>query len=172
MQPGLEPKVLFCPGWRGRMIRIIGWRVKPTRPPRRQIRLTMQELTIRRPDDWHLHLRDGAQLAAVLPFTAQRFARAVVMPNLDPPVTTAAAGMAERKIKMKRATALNGEGSINEYFSRMDIRFMVLFLICNKIITLGPCDAHSVNPETPCPGSNSSGPADRKVDPPVRYPVR
>ncbi|MBC7942594.1 MAG: dihydroorotase, partial [Chitinophagaceae bacterium] len=47
-------------------------------------------LTIRQPDDWHLHLRDGAALAAVLPFSARQFARAVVMPNLKPPVTTAA----------------------------------------------------------------------------------
>jgi dihydroorotase len=51
---------------------------------------------MRRPDDWHLHLRDGAALAAVLPFTAARFARAVVMPNLDPPVTTTAAALAYR----------------------------------------------------------------------------
>jgi len=48
-------------------------------------------LRIRRPDDWHLHLRDGVQLAAVLPFTAARFARALVMPNLRPPMTTTAA---------------------------------------------------------------------------------
>ena len=48
-------------------------------------------LTLRRPDDWHLHLRDGAQLAAVLPFTARQFARALVMPNLRPPMTTVAA---------------------------------------------------------------------------------
>src|SRR5690349_18900119 len=46
------------------------------------------EIEIRRPDDWHLHLRDGAAMAAVLPFTAARFARAIVMPNLKPPVTT------------------------------------------------------------------------------------
>ena len=45
-------------------------------------------LTLRRPDDWHLHLRDGDSLRAVLPFTARQFARAVVMPNLKPPVTT------------------------------------------------------------------------------------
>ena len=57
----------------------------------------MQELTIRRPDDWHLHLRDGAALKAVLPFTAQRFARAIVMPNLTPPVTTTAAALAYRE---------------------------------------------------------------------------
>jgi dihydroorotase len=49
---------------------------------------TAQQLTIRRPDDWHLHLRDGATLAAVLPFTARSFARAIVMPNLRVPVTT------------------------------------------------------------------------------------
>lgn len=48
-------------------------------------------LTLRRPDDWHLHLRDGQQLAAVLPFTARQFARALVMPNLKPPMTTTAA---------------------------------------------------------------------------------
>jgi len=48
----------------------------------------MTMLRIRRPDDWHLHLRDGAHMAAVLPFTAARFARALVMPNLKPPMTT------------------------------------------------------------------------------------
>ncbi len=48
----------------------------------------MKSLVLRRPDDWHVHLRDGAALAAVLPFTAARFARAIVMPNLNPPVTT------------------------------------------------------------------------------------
>jgi dihydroorotase len=53
-------------------------------------------LTIRRPDDWHVHLRDGAMLAAVAPYTARQFARAVVMPNLDPPVTSIAAAQAYR----------------------------------------------------------------------------
>ena len=57
----------------------------------------MNALVIRRPDDWHLHLRDGAALAAVLPFTAARFARAIVMPNLSPPVTTTAAALAYRE---------------------------------------------------------------------------
>ncbi len=57
----------------------------------------MEQLTIRRPDDWHLHLRDGAALAAVLPDTARRFARAVIMPNLTPPVTTTAAAVAYRQ---------------------------------------------------------------------------
>lgn len=54
------------------------------------------EIDIRRPDDWHLHLRDGAAMAAVVPFTAARFARAIVMPNLKPPVTTTAAALAYR----------------------------------------------------------------------------
>ena len=49
----------------------------------------MRKITITRPDDWHLHLRDGEHLRAVLPDTARRFARAIVMPNLKPPVTTA-----------------------------------------------------------------------------------
>jgi dihydroorotase len=48
----------------------------------------MERLTFTRPDDWHLHLRDGAALRAVLGHTAARFARAIVMPNLKPPVTT------------------------------------------------------------------------------------
>lgn len=49
------------------------------------------ELTLRRPDDWHIHFRDGAHLAAVLPFTARQFGRALAMPNLKPPMTTTAA---------------------------------------------------------------------------------
>ena len=49
---------------------------------------TPQTLTLRQPDDWHLHVRDGAQLAAVVPFTARQFGRALVMPNLTPPMTT------------------------------------------------------------------------------------
>ncbi|SPA39390.1 dihydro-orotase [Cupriavidus taiwanensis] len=55
-----------------------------------------QKLTITRPDDWHLHLRDGAALAAVLPDTARQFARAIIMPNLKPPVTTVAQAQAYR----------------------------------------------------------------------------
>ena len=56
-----------------------------------------QRLTIRRPDDWHVHLRDGSMLEAVAPYTARQFARAIVMPNLDPPVTTVAAAEAYRQ---------------------------------------------------------------------------
>jgi dihydroorotase len=54
-------------------------------------------LTIRRPDDWHVHLRDGAMLAGVVPYTARQFARAIVMPNLSPPVTSTEAGRAYRE---------------------------------------------------------------------------
>ncbi|MBS0480607.1 MAG: dihydroorotase [Proteobacteria bacterium] len=54
-------------------------------------------LTIRRPDDWHVHLRDGAVMAGVLPWTARQFARAIVMPNLSPPVTTVTAADAYRE---------------------------------------------------------------------------
>jgi dihydroorotase len=57
----------------------------------------MTSLTLPTPDDWHLHLRDGAALAAVLPHTARQFARAIVMPNLKPPVTTTALAAAYRE---------------------------------------------------------------------------
>jgi dihydroorotase len=57
----------------------------------------MKSLTLRRPDDWHLHLRDGAALQAVAPFTAARFARAIAMPNLSPPITTTALALAYRQ---------------------------------------------------------------------------
>jgi dihydroorotase len=53
-------------------------------------------VTLRRPDDWHVHLRDGAMLAAVAPFTARQFARAIVMPNLVAPVTDVAAARTYR----------------------------------------------------------------------------
>ncbi|MGH8139061.1 MAG: dihydroorotase [Steroidobacteraceae bacterium] len=57
----------------------------------------MNTLQIRRPDDWHLHLRDGAALRAVLPFSAAQFARAIVMPNLQPPITTCERALAYRE---------------------------------------------------------------------------
>lgn len=56
----------------------------------------MTELTIRKPDDWHVHLRDGAALSSVAKYTAERFGRAIVMPNLRPPVTTTALAAAYR----------------------------------------------------------------------------
>jgi dihydroorotase len=58
----------------------------------------MDRLTLRRPDDWHVHLRDGDMLQAVASYTARQFARAIVMPNLAPPVTTAKAAAAYREL--------------------------------------------------------------------------
>ncbi len=60
-------------------------------------------ITLARPDDWHLHVRDGAMLAAVLPDTARQFARAIIMPNLKPPVTTTAMAQAYRERIMPRS---------------------------------------------------------------------
>lgn len=57
----------------------------------------MNELTIKRPDDWHLHLRDGDLMRAVLPYTAQLYGRAIIMPNLKPPVRTAKDAAAYRQ---------------------------------------------------------------------------
>lgn len=57
----------------------------------------MQTLTITRPDDWHLHVRDGAAMAAVVPATARRFGRAIIMPNLKPPVVTTEQAAAYRE---------------------------------------------------------------------------
>jgi dihydroorotase len=67
----------------------------------------MDEITLRRPDDWHVHLRDGAMLSAVVPYTARQFARAIVMPNLVPPITDVAAARAYRD----RIVAAIPEGS-------------------------------------------------------------
>ena len=58
---------------------------------------TPSSIKLTRPDDWHVHLRDGSVLASVVPDTARRFARAIVMPNLVPPVTTAAQALAYRE---------------------------------------------------------------------------
>ncbi len=59
--------------------------------------MSSQRLSLRQPDDWHVHLRDGAMLQAVAAATARQFARAIVMPNLSPPVTTVAAAAAYRQ---------------------------------------------------------------------------
>lgn len=64
---------------------------------RAAMRRRVDTITIRRPDDFHVHLRDGAMLQAVLPFTAAQFARGVIMPNLVPPVTSVAAASAYRE---------------------------------------------------------------------------
>lgn len=74
----------------------------------------INELTIPRPDDWHLHLRDGAVLEAVLPYTARQFARAIVMPNLVPPVTTTADAVAYRD---RILDARPGEGDAGASFT-------------------------------------------------------
>ena len=66
------------------------------------------ELTITRPDDWHLHLRDGAVLASVAPHTARQFGRAIIMPNLQPPVTTTEQVLAYRERIL--ATIPDGSG--------------------------------------------------------------
>jgi len=58
---------------------------------------SLQTLTLTRPDDWHLHLRDGAGMADVLAHTAARFGRAIVMPNLTPPVTSTALALSYRE---------------------------------------------------------------------------
>src|SRR6201992_4373480 len=67
----------------------------------------VDRITVRRPDDFHVHLRDGAMLAVVLPFTGGEFARGVIMPNLVPPVTTVAAAKAyrERILAARAATS-------------------------------------------------------------------
>jgi len=59
-------------------------------------RAMTDRITIRRPDDWHLHFRDGGIMREVVPFTARQFARAIVMPNLSPPVTDTASAAAYR----------------------------------------------------------------------------
>ena len=61
----------------------------------------LQTLTLARPDDWHHHLRDGAALATTVPFAARTFSRAICMPNLVPPVTTAALAVAYKERIMK-----------------------------------------------------------------------
>jgi dihydroorotase len=68
----------------------------PGRAARRWDNAPMDTLRLTRPDDWHLHLRDGAALAAVLSHSARQFARAIVMPNLRPPVTTTSQALAYR----------------------------------------------------------------------------
>jgi len=67
-----------------------------------------EQITLRRPDDWHVHLRDGALLQAVAPATAAQFGRAIVMPNLSPPITTVAAARAYRE--RIRAALPDGSG--------------------------------------------------------------
>src|SRR5436305_10432312 len=72
-------------------------RRRPYNRPGKGARMTLSSLTITRPDDWHVHLRDGELMRSVVGATARAFGRAVVMPNLDPPVTTVAAAAAYRE---------------------------------------------------------------------------
>src|SRR5579864_9409408 len=75
-------------------------------------------IKIRRPDDWHVHLRDGAMLEAVLPFTAAQFARGIIMPNPVPPVTTVAAAAAYRaRIMAARGAASDFEPLMTCYLT-------------------------------------------------------
>ena len=83
----------------------------------------MDTLTITRPDDWHLHLRDGAALASVAAFTARQFARAIVMPNLKPPVATVDAARAYRE----RITAALARAGVRSGFEPL----MTLYLTDN-----------------------------------------
>jgi len=71
---------------------------------------TLNDLSIQMPDDWHLHIRDGAAMAAVVPYTARQFGRAIIMPNLRPPITTTAQAAAYRE----RILAALPEGSTFE----------------------------------------------------------
>jgi dihydroorotase len=78
----------------------------------------MTRLTLLRPDDWHLHVRDGGHLASVLPFTARQFARAIIMPNLKPPVTTVAlAGAYRERILRAVPTGLRFEPLMTIYLT-------------------------------------------------------
>lgn len=79
-----------------------------TLSPSSTFTLTEDSLTMRQPDDWHVHLRDDAMLAGVANYTARQFARAIVMPNLAPPVTTVAAGIAYRERILKAVDPEHG----------------------------------------------------------------
>ena len=68
-------------------------------------------ITIRRPDDWHVHLRDGEMLKAVAPYTARQFARAIVMPNLSPPITSVEGAAAYRERIIAAAPGLTPKAS-------------------------------------------------------------
>lgn len=81
------------------------------------MQITQDAMTLIRPDDWHLHLRDGEALAAVLPDSARQFARAIVMPNLKPPVTTVAMAQAYKE----RIEAVMQEKNIRDFTPLMTL---------------------------------------------------
>ncbi len=82
-----------------------------------------ESLTLVRPDDWHVHLRDGTAMASVLPYTTRQFGRAIAMPNLRPPITTAAQAVAYRQ-RIKAAAPATPDGQRFE-------PLMVLYLTDN-----------------------------------------
>ena len=98
-----------------------------------------QELTLTRPDDWHLHVRDGAALNVVVPHTAAQFGRAIIMPNLKPPVTTAEQALAYKQ----RILAAVPAGMAFE-------PLMTLYLTDN----LAPAE---IAPQKPCPPARRPG---------------
>jgi dihydroorotase len=73
-----------------------------------------RQITLRRPDDWHLHLRDGDALRSVIAATARQFARAIVMPNIRPPVTTLAAALAYRERILAALAAARAAGELDD----------------------------------------------------------
>jgi dihydroorotase len=88
------------------------------------------QLTLRRPDDWHLHLRDGAALRSVIAASARQFARAIVMPNLKPPVTTLAAAQAYRGRIVQALAQARAAGEIDDLAAGFE-PLMTLYLTDN-----------------------------------------
>src|SRR3546814_17839850 len=76
-----------------------------SRSPREAMTTSQHRIEIRRPDDWHLHLRDGGMMRAVLPCTVRQFAREIVMPKLVPTIATVAAAKAKREPLLAARTA-------------------------------------------------------------------
>lgn len=93
-----------------------------SQPVKQELKQQLSEFSIRRPDDWHLHLRDGAALDHVVGATARQFRRAIVMPNLKPPVTTTDMAVAYRDRILEAANKLTDESA------RGFVPLMVLYL--------------------------------------------
>ena len=83
---------------------------------------SLTSLTITRPDDWHLHVRDGGALNTVVPHAAAQFGRALIMPNLRPPVTTVAAADAYRQ-RILAALRTAEEGRVGEFLQGLVLVF-------------------------------------------------
>jgi len=92
---------------------------------------SLSKLTITRPDDWHLHLRDGAALAAVVGDSARQFQRAIIMPNLKPPVTTAAQALAYRS---RISAALAQAGVAPEAFTPLMTLYLTDYTTPDEIV--------------------------------------